>query len=200
MNIHFKLNGKDTDLVVIQDESLLTALRRAGIWSVKHGCETGECGACSILMDGKLVPSCVMVAPQADGHEIETVEGLSEVNTIHPIQKAFTEMGAVQCGFCTPAMVLATKALINKEQYPTLEDARDALSSTICRCTGYVKPVDAIMRAAAMMRGEEVPPVDGGGVPMELAFGITGESDLGRELPDFSSGERYEGVKLKPDI
>ncbi len=200
MNIHFKLNGKETDLVVIQDENLLTALRRVGIWSVKHGCETGECGACSILMDGKLVPSCVMVAPQADGHEIETVEGLSEVNTIHPIQKAFTEMGAVQCGFCTPAMVLATKALINKEKYPTLEDARDALSSTICRCTGYVKPVDAIMRAAALMRGEEVPPIDGGGVPMELAFGITGESDLGRELPDFSSGERYEGVSLKPDI
>ena len=200
MDIHFKLNGKDTDLVVIQDESLLKALRRAGIWSVKHGCETGECGACSILMDGKLVPSCVMMAPQANGHEIETVEGLSEVNTIHPIQKAFTEMGAVQCGFCTPAMVLATKALINKEQYPTLEDARDALSSTICRCTGYVKPVDAIMRAAAMMRGEEVPPIDGGGVPMELAFGITGESDLGRELPDFTTGERYEGVKLKPDI
>ena len=200
MDIHFKLNGKETDLVVIQDESLLTALRRAGIWSVKHGCETGECGACSVLMDGKLVPSCVMMAPQADGHEIETVEGLSEVNTIHPIQKAFTEIGAVQCGFCTPAMVLSTKALLNKEKYPTLEDARDALSSTICRCTGYVKPVDAIMRAAAMMRGEEVPPVDGGGVPMELAFGITGESDLGRELPDFTTGERYEGVKLKPDI
>lgn len=200
MNIHFKLNGKETDLVVIQDESLLAALRRAGIWSVKHGCETGECGACSVLMDGKLVPTCVMMAPQADGHEIETVEGLSEINTIHPIQKAFTEMGAVQCGFCTPAMVLATKALINKEQYPTLEDARDALSSTICRCTGYVKPVDAIMRAAAMMRGEEVPPIDGGGVPMELAFGISGETDLGRNLPDFSSGAKYEGVKLKPDI
>ena len=200
MNIHFKLNGKETDLVVIQDESLMSALRRAGIWSVKHGCETGECGACSILIDGKLVPTCVMMAPQADGHEIETVEGLSEINTIHPIQKAFTEMGAVQCGFCTPAMVLATKALINKEQYPTLDDARDALSSTICRCTGYVKPVEAIMRAAAMMRGEEVPPIDGGGVPMELAFGITGETDLGRNLPDFSTGERYEGVKLKPDI
>lgn len=155
MNIHIKLNGKDTDLVVIQDESLLTALRRAGVWSVKHGCETGECGACSVLMDGKLVPTCVMLAPQADGHEIETVEGMSEINTIHPIQKAFTEMGAVQCGFCTPAMILSTKALINKEMYPTLADARDALSSTICRCTGYVKPVEAIMRAAAMLRGRK---------------------------------------------
>ncbi|PKO09019.1 MAG: xanthine dehydrogenase [Chloroflexi bacterium HGW-Chloroflexi-2] len=200
MNIHLKLNGKDTDLVVIQDESLLTALRRAGIWSVKHGCETGECGACSVLMDGKLVPTCVMLAPQADGHEIETVEGMSEINTIHPIQKAFTEMGAVQCGYCTPAMVLATKALINKEMYPTLEDARDALSSTICRCTGYVKPVEAIMRAAAMLRGEEVPPIDGGGIPMEIAFGLTGESDLGRDLPDFLKGDSGSDLKTKKDV
>jgi len=200
MNIHLKLNGKDTDLVVIQDESLLTALRRAGIWSVKHGCETGECGACSVLMDGKLVPTCVMLAPQADGHEIETVEGMSELNTIHPIQKAFTEMGAVQCGYCTPAMVLATKALINKEMYPTLEDARDALSSTICRCTGYVKPVEAIMRAAAMLRGEEVPPIDGGGIPMEIAFGLTGESDLGRDLPDFLKGDSGSDLKTKKDV
>ncbi|MBW6473192.1 MAG: molybdopterin-dependent oxidoreductase [Anaerolineaceae bacterium] len=200
MNIHLKLNGKDTDLVVIQDESLLTALRRAGMWSVKHGCETGECGACSVLMDGKLVPTCVMLAPQADGHAIETVEGMSEINTIHPIQKAFTEMGAVQCGFCTPAMVLATKALINKEMYPTLEDARDALSSTICRCTGYVKPVEAIMRAAAMLRGEEVPPIDGGGIPMDIAFGLTGESDLGRDLPDFVKGGSGSEVKIKKDV
>lgn len=201
MNIHLKLNGKDTDLVVIQDESLLTALRRAGVWSVKHGCETGECGACSVLMDGKLVPSCIIMAPQAEGHEIETVEGLSEVNTIHPIQKAFTEMGAVQCGFCTPAMILATKALINKDMYPTLTVARDALSSTICRCTGYVKPVEAIMRAAAMMRGEEVPPIDGGGIPMDIAFGLTGESDLGRDLPDFMGGDHSDqSVKTKPGV
>ena len=200
MNIHIKLNGKDTDLVVIQDESLLTALRRAGVWSVKHGCETGECGACSVLMDGKLVPTCVMLAPQADGHEIETVEGMSEINTIHPIQKAFTEMGAVQCGFCTPAMILSTKALINKEMYPTLADARDALSSTICRCTGYVKPVEAIMRAAAMLRGEEVPPIDGSGIPMEIAFGLAGESDLGRDLPDFIKGDSGSQVRTKKDI
>lgn len=200
MNIHLKLNGKDTDLVVIQDESLLNALRRAGIWSVKHGCETGECGACSVLMDGKLVPTCVMLAPQADGHEIETVEGMSEINTIHPIQKAFTEMGAVQCGYCTPAMVLATKALINKEMYPTLEDARDALSSTICRCTGYVKPVEAIMRAAAMLRGEEVPPIDGGGIPMDVAFGLSGESDLGRDIPEHLIGGSGSEVETKKDI
>jgi putative selenate reductase molybdopterin-binding subunit len=151
-------------------------------------------------MDGKLVPTCVMLAPQADGHEIETVEGMSEINTIHPIQKAFTEMGAVQCGYCTPAMVLATKALINKEMYPTLEDARDALSSTICRCTGYVKPVEAIMRAAAMLRGEEVPPIDGGGIPMEIAFGLTGESDLGRDLPDFLKGDSGSDLKTKKDV
>ncbi|NPV75351.1 MAG: molybdopterin-dependent oxidoreductase [Anaerolineae bacterium] len=188
MNIRFKLNGKETELQVKQDESLLEALRQAGAYSVKHGCETGECGACSVLLDGKLVPTCILLAPQADGHEIETVEGLSEVNTIHPIQKAFTENGAIQCGYCTPAMILATKALLNKEKYPTLEDAREALSSTICRCTGYVKPVEAILRAAAMLRGEEVAPIGGGGIPLELAFGLTGESDLGRDIPDVKSG------------
>lgn len=199
MIIRFKLNGKETELQVGQDERLLEALRRAGALSVKHGCDTGECGACSVLLDGKLVPTCILVAPQADGHEIETVEGLSEINTIHPIQKAFTENGAIQCGFCTPAMILSTKALLDKEKYPTLEDARDALSSTICRCTGYVKPVEAIMRAAATLRGEEVPPIGGVGIPMELAFGLTGESDLGRDIPDVSSGGGPR-VSVKPVV
>lgn len=197
MKINFKLNGKDTELVVIQDESLLSALRRAGIWSLKHGCETGECGACSVLMDGKIVPTCIQLAPQADGHEIETVEGLSEVNTIHPIQKAFTETGAIQCGFCTPAMVLSTKALLEQKDQLTIEDARDALSATICRCTGYVKPIDAVFRAAAVKRGEEVTPIDGGGIPMEIAFGLTGESDLGRDLPDFSRGGDGDGAEVQ---
>lgn len=203
MKINFKLNGKDTELNVRQDESLLAALRKAGMASVKHGCETGECGACSVLLDGKLVPTCILLAAQADGHAIETVEGMSEINTIHPIQQAFTETGAVQCGYCTPAMILATRALIDKEQYPSLEDARDALSSTICRCTGYTKPVEAIMRAAAMLRGEEVAPIDGGGIPMDVAFGLKGESDLGRDLPDFITGGGGGGEALtrtKPDV
>ncbi len=200
MNINLKLNGKDTELVVIQDESLLEALRRNGIWSVKHGCETGECGACSVLMDGKLVPTCVMLAPQAEGHEIETVEGLSEINTIDPIQKAFTETGAIQCGYCSPAMILSTKALLDKEKYPTVEDARLALSPTICRCTGYVKPIEAVLRSAAVLRGEEVPPVGGGGIPLELAFGLSGESDLGRDLPDFVQGGNGSETKTKKDV
>lgn len=201
MIIRFKLNGADQELNVRQDESLMNALRRVGVWSVKHGCETGECGACSVLLDGRLVPTCVMLAPQVDGHSIETVEGLSEIHTIHPIQKAFTEMGAVQCGYCTPAMILATKALLNKEQYPSLEDAREALSSTICRCTGYVKPVEAVLRAAAILRGEEVSPVDHDGIPMELAFGLTGESDLGRDMPDIAGGGAGGvGVETKPQI
>ncbi|MCC6147321.1 MAG: molybdopterin-dependent oxidoreductase [Anaerolineaceae bacterium] len=203
MNISFKLNGKETELQVGQNESLLDALRRAGVLSVKHGCETGECGACSILLNGKLVPACILLAPQADGHEIETVEGMSEVNTIHPIQQAFTENGAIQCGFCTPAMILATKALLDKEKYPTLEDARDAISSTICRCTGYVRPVEAILRAAAVLRGEEVMPIDGVGIPLDLAFGLTGESDLGRDIPDLhgsGSGAGGTSVSVKPTI
>ncbi len=172
MNIHLILNGQPVHLTCLPDESLMTALRRAGVWSVKHGCETGECGACSVLLDGKLVPTCILLAAQANGRSVVTVESLSAGAEMHPIQQAFAETGAIQCGYCTPAMILATKALLEKESHPTEAQAREALSAVLCRCTGYVKPVEAGLRAAAMLRGDAVQPIDGGGgIPMESIFG-----------------------------
>src|SRR5512136_645870 len=146
MNITFTLNGTERHFDCAPGESLLSLLRRAEIWSVKHGCETGECGACSVLIDGRLTPTCVMLAAQADGHDLQTVEALSAGAELHPLQQAFIDTGAIQCGYCTPAMLLAAKA-------------REVLTAVMCRCTGYVKPVEAILRAAAMLRGEPAPVV-----------------------------------------
>ncbi|HET7088336.1 MAG TPA: molybdopterin cofactor-binding domain-containing protein [Anaerolineae bacterium] len=179
MFIDLILNGKSTQLDCAPGETLLAALRRANVWSVKHGCETGECGACSVLLDGKIVPTCVLLAAQAEGGNVVTVESLASGHTerVHPIQQAFIDAGAVQCGYCTPAMILATKALLEKEKNPTEAQAREALSAALCRCTGYKKPVEAVLRAAALLRGEAVPPVKGGGIPFESVFGFP------RELP-----------------
>jgi putative selenate reductase molybdopterin-binding subunit len=173
MNIHLTLNGVSRTLACEPGETLLSVLRRNGVWSVKHGCETGECGACSVLLDGKLTPTCVMLAAQADGHALETVEALDRGPgaPLHPIQQAFAETGAIQCGYCTPAMVLAAKELLSRTPTPTEAEIRDALGGVLCRCTGYVKPVEAVQRAAAILRGEAVPPIDAaGGVPLEGFF------------------------------
>uniref|UniRef100_A0A7C1FW45 2Fe-2S iron-sulfur cluster binding domain-containing protein n=1 Tax=Caldilinea aerophila TaxID=133453 RepID=A0A7C1FW45_9CHLR len=167
------LNGIPRTLTCEPGETLFSVLRRNGIWSVKHGCETGECGACSVLLDGKLTPTCVMLAAQADGHAIETVEALDRGPgaPLHPIQQAFAETGAIQCGYCTPAMVLAAKELLSRTLTPSEAEIRDALGGVLCRCTGYVKPVEAVQRAAAVMRGEAVPPIDAvGGVPLAGFF------------------------------
>ncbi len=174
MVLHFTLNDKSTQLDCAPGDTLLAALRRANVWSVKHGCETGECGACSVLLDGKIAPTCVLLAAQAEGRNVVTVESLAggHVERVHPIQQAFIDAGAVQCGYCTPAMILATKALLEKEKNPTEAQAREALSATLCRCTGYKKPVEAVLRAAALLRGEAVPPVKGGGIPFESVFGF----------------------------
>ena len=160
MVIKFNLNGRDQEVVISPGELLLETLRRLSCWSVKHGCETGECGSCSILLDGRLVPSCLLPAAYAEGHRIQTVEGLADGTELHPIQAAFMETGAIQCGYCTPGMLLATKALLDKERNPDLLQAREALSAVLCRCTGYVKPVEAVLRAAALLRGEPVPPLN----------------------------------------
>src|SRR3990172_4956069 len=197
MNIHLTLNGQPKTLTCAPDESLMTALRRAGVWSVKHGCETGECGACSVLLDGKLVPTCILLAAQAQGRSVVTVESLSTGSEMHPIQQAFAEMGAIQCGYCTPAMILATKALLDEEKHPTEAQAREALSAALCRCTGYVKPVEAVLRAAAMLRGEAVPPIDGeGGIPMESVFGPQGGA--APETPETTGG--HGGVLTQPRV
>jgi putative selenate reductase molybdopterin-binding subunit len=155
MQIQFTLNGQIKQLDCAPNETLLAALRRSGFWSVKHGCEDGACGACTVLLDGKPVASCVMLAAQADGHFVVTLESLAVTNELHPIQQAFIETGAIQCGYCTPAMILATKALLDANLNPTEAQARDALSGVLCRCTGYEKPVQAVLLAAQKIRNPE---------------------------------------------
>ena len=163
MQLQFILNGKPQAWDVAVNESLLDALRRHGVFSVKHGCETGECGACTVLLDGVPVISCTMLAAQAGGHAVVTIEAQGE----HPeqgwrhtpglsaLQQAFIETGAIQCGYCTPAQLLAAEASLAENPNPSEAEVRQALSGVLCRCTGYVKPVEAVLAAAARMRGEE---------------------------------------------
>ncbi len=162
MEIKFTLNGKAVTCEGEPSDTLLDVLRYLGCYSLKRACYTGECGNCAIIMDGVLLPSCVMPAPQAEGHEIITVEGLSQTGQLSPIQQAFIETGAIQCGYCTPGMILATQTLLDKNRYPSLEDAKEALGSVLCRCTGYYQPLESVMRAAAALRGEALPPYSRG--------------------------------------
>ncbi len=160
MNINLVINGDAYDLVCEPHESLKTVLRREGFYSVRFGSETGETGAAAVLVDGRLVSAEVMLAAQADGHEIETVEGLAPRMSLHPIQEAFVVTGAIQSGYSTPAMILAAKALLEANPDPTEEEIRDALSGILDRETGYLRPVLAIQRAAAVLRGESVPDIE----------------------------------------
>ncbi len=164
----FLINGIEKEFEYEPGTTLLALLRREGYFGAKYGgCSDGECGACAILLDGELVNSCILLAAQAVGHTIETIEGIGEhpeqgwkkTDGLHPIQKAFVESGAIQCGYCTPAQVLAAKSLLERNLHPTEEEIREALSGVLCRCTGYVKPVQAVMRAAAILRGEKVPEI-----------------------------------------
>jgi aerobic-type carbon monoxide dehydrogenase small subunit (CoxS/CutS family)/CO/xanthine dehydrogenase FAD-binding subunit len=132
--------------------TLLELLRREGLWGVKHGCETGECGACAVLLDGRPVSACVTLALRAHGHAVQTVEGLGGPDDLHPVQQAFVDTGAIQCGFCTPAMELCARALLDAVPDPTEDEVRDALAGCLCRCTGYVKPVQAVLRAAGLAK------------------------------------------------
>ena len=159
MELELSINGVIKSLDVAPNESLLTVLRREGYYSVKHGCDTGECGACAVLVDGVPRPACVTLAAQTGGCTLTTVENLGNARKLHPLQEAFIDTGAIQCGFCTPGMLLSAFALLKRNPSPSEEEVRDALSGNLCRCTGYVKPVQAVLRAAAMLRGEEVPPI-----------------------------------------
>jgi putative selenate reductase molybdopterin-binding subunit len=151
------INGLHRSLNVSQNESLLNALRRAGYFSVKYGCGTGTCGVCTVLVNGKPVKSCATKAVDIRGAEITTVEGLGHNDEIDPIQSAFMETGAIQCGYCTPAQILSAKTLLSKSSDPTEDEIRKAMNPVLCRCTGYVRVVAAVQRAAAVMRGEKVP-------------------------------------------
>ncbi len=154
MTIHFLLNGKKTTLDVAPDRRAVDVLREVcGLTGTKEGCGAGECGACTILVDGESRLSCLMLAAQLAGREITTIEGISDEGHLHPLQDAFIQHGAVQCGFCTPGMILSASALLNRNPNPSRADIRMGLSGNLCRCTGYQKIVDAV--AATARREEE---------------------------------------------
>jgi putative selenate reductase molybdopterin-binding subunit len=183
VKISLTINGDDRVVDCEPHESLMTVLRREGYYSVRFGSETGETGAAAVLVDGRLMASDVMLAAQADGHTIETVEGLAPRMELHPIQQAFVETGAIQSGYSTPAMILGTKALLEHSPDPTEAEIRDMLSGILDRETGYLRPVMAVQRAAAMLRGESVPEMVSALIP-PLTYDVGGEglAEVG-ELP-----------------
>jgi carbon-monoxide dehydrogenase small subunit len=150
MKIGLTVNGERHEAEIWPGESLLYALReRLGLPGSKNACEQGECGSCSVLLDGTLVCACLVLAAQADGHEIVTVEGVADGDGLHRVQEAFAETGAVQCGFCTPGLVVATIDLLRRTAQPSDDEIREALSGNLCRCTGYAKIFDAVRLAAS---------------------------------------------------
>ena len=150
MRIELTVNGERREVDVWAGDSLLTVLRdRMELPGSKNACEQGECGSCSVLLDGALVCSCLVLAVQAEGHEVLTVEGLAGDDGLHPVQQAFAETGAVQCGFCTPGFVVATVDLLARSPDPSDDEIREALSGNLCRCTGYQKILDAVRLAAS---------------------------------------------------
>jgi len=149
----FNVNSKDHALVVESHERLLDVLRdRLGLKGTKEGCSTGDCGICAVIMDGKLVNSCLILAIQARNKRITSIEGIGTTENLHPLQRALMKWNASQCGFCIPAMILAAKTLLDKNPSPTDEDIRSAMSGILCRCTGYVKIVEAVRTAGLDMR------------------------------------------------
>src|SRR5687767_580286 len=166
MNINLKINGIDHPVELAASETLLSVIRRLGYYGVKFGDEDSLSGSDTILLNGKPVNSGSILAAQAEGHSIATIEALGEhpeqgwkkTDGLHPLQKAFVESGAIQCGYCTPAQILAAKSLLEKNANPSEAEVREAISGVLCRCTGYLKPVQAVLKAAADLRGDE--PID----------------------------------------
>ena len=155
MTITLTINGRRRTITIEPGDKLLDALRREGYMGVKKGCGSGDCGACAVLLNGRAVNSCLVFAAKADGCDVVTAEGLADGETLHPVQEAFLDEGAVQCGYCTPGMIISTVDLLTRNPDPTEEEIREALSGNLCRCTGYVKQVRAVQRAADRMRGGE---------------------------------------------
>jgi len=152
IKISININGEELIVNTNATETLLNFLRRIGYKDVKCGCEEGACGACLVILDGKAVNSCQIFAASCENSKILTSNGLGDSNNPHPIQKAFVDAGAVQCGFCTPGMVIATYDLLNKNPQPDEEQIKNALNGNLCRCTGYVKIIEAVKLAASYMK------------------------------------------------
>ena len=155
MEIRFALNGKQVQVEVPGKWTLLRLLReKLGLTGTKEGCGIGECGTCTILLDGKPVNSCLVMAPKVEGKKVETVEGLGTKDSLHPLQKSFLDHGAVQCGFCTPGILMSSKALLDRNPCPAREEIKDAITGHLCRCTGYQQIIEAVEGASKQGRGE----------------------------------------------
>jgi len=154
--MRLRVNGELHEVAGHVTHSLLEVLREEmGLTGTKHGCELGECGTCTVLVDGEPIYSCLMLAVEAEDREVTTVEGLARQGRPHPLQRAFSDLGAAQCGYCIPGILLAAKALLDKQSEPARADIEEALSGNLCRCTGYTKIIEAVEQAVQEMRGEE---------------------------------------------
>ncbi len=159
--LRLRINGEDRPVVFPTHHTLLEVLREeCALTGTKHGCELGECGTCAVLVDGRPVLSCLVLAADLEGRAIETVEGMQEGNDLHPLQAAFADLGAAQCGYCTPGILVTAKALLAANPSPTRQEVSDALAGNLCRCTGYHKILEGVEWAAARMRGEAFTPPD----------------------------------------
>jgi carbon-monoxide dehydrogenase small subunit len=157
IDVAIRVNGELRTASVPPETTLLALLReRFNLTGAKLGCDVGDCGACTVIVDGRAVNACLMLAGQADGREVLTIEGLATREALHPLQRAFEDRAALQCGFCGPGVILAAKALLDSSANPTRQEIRDAIAGNLCRCTGYAKMIDAIHEAARELRGETV--------------------------------------------
>ena len=157
--IRLRVNSEPVEAAFAPHKTLLEVLREdLRLTGTKHGCELGECGTCAVLVDGKPVLSCLFLGLECEGRHVETVEGMAGAQGLHPLQKAFADLGAAQCGYCTPGFLLTARALLEGKPKPTLEEIKEALAGNLCRCTGYIKIFEAVELAAAWMRGEAAEP------------------------------------------
>jgi aerobic-type carbon monoxide dehydrogenase small subunit (CoxS/CutS family) len=160
-HIRFTLNGETCETAFEPHKTLLEVLREdLALTGTKHGCELGECGTCAVLVDGRPVLSCLVLGLDVEDREVVTVEGMADGTALHPLQSAFADLGAAQCGYCTPGILLTAMALLRENARPTREGIREALAGNLCRCTGYIKIYEAVELAAARMRGEEAEPTE----------------------------------------
>lgn len=165
--IGFRLNGETAEVAFAPHKTLLEVLREdLGLMGTKHGCELGECGTCAVLVNGRAILSCLMLGLDAEGQEIKTIEGMAEGAELHPLQHTFADLGAAQCGYCSPGFLLVAEELLKRNPNPSRDVIKEALSGNLCRCTGYIKIYEAVELAAARMRGEEME------LPRENVYGL----------------------------
>ncbi len=168
VHIRFTLNGEPTEVAFAPHKTLLEVLREdLNLTGTKHGCELGECGTCTVLVDDRAILSCLMLGLDAEERDVKSIEGMAQGSELHPLQQTFADLGAAQCGYCSPGFLLVAEELLKKNPSPTREAIKEALSGNICRCTGYIKIYEAVELAAAHMRGEEME------LPRESVYGLS---------------------------